>query len=321
MDLMYRATEERDLNGCFEILEDRFSYSASLWERLPSVAARLLADGAMNSAVLEDLNRPAGERLIQFGATVFLTDEFVREAAADMTPHLGTQVVAKIVAGRSPVLSLPQIRDANSRDGLNLFTLHFGLSMQRVSAQDMLQVFARIPENFFYLHLGYNLKGILVEFCDEEAVRASRAAGFHLRTDYSEYYRQHRLPVPPPGRRPYRLGITRSESAAEPGNYIGRIFPYQRPQFFFTLGEQQLLLRALQGDTDEEAAAALHIAVPTVKTRWWAIYDRVQTRTPNLLPNISGNQATRGGEKRRVLLNYLRQHFEELRPANEIGDG
>ena len=317
MDLVYRATEERDLAGCFQILEDRFSYGSALWEKLPSVAARLLADGAMNSAVLEDLDQPVGERLVQFGATVFLTDAFVRETAAEMRPHLGVRVVTDILAGRSPVLSLAEIRGANSRDGLNLFALHFGVSMQRVEARDLPVVYARIPENFFYLHQGYNFKEILVEFCDEGVVQFSLASGFHLRTDYADFYDSHRLPLPPPGRRPRRLGVKRGEAADAPGTYIGKIFPYQRPQFFFTQGEQRLLLRALQGDTDEEAALALHIAVPTVKTRWRAIYDRVQARAPDLLPKIGVSQATRGGEKRRLLLNYLRQHLEELRPALE----
>lgn len=317
MDLIHRGTEERDIEACFEILEDRFSYNDDLRARLPSVAARLLADGALNSAVLEDLDQPVGQRLVQFGASVFVTDQFMREADAEMMPHVSARVVADIARGRSPVLSLAEIREANSGGGLNLLVLHFGLSAHRWSEQEFPQVRARMPESFFSLHQGYNLKAILMEYCDERVVRFACEAGFRLRTDYAEFYHRHRLPLPPPGRRPQRLGITRSEAAAEPGTDIGRIFPCQRPRFFFAQGEQQLLLRALQGETDEEMAAMLHIALPTVKTRWHAIYDRVEARTPDLLPKIGVSQNTRGGEKRRLLLNYLRQHLEELRPARE----
>lgn len=311
MDLMHRTTEERDLPGCLAILEDGFSYPDALRARLPAIAARLLAEGAMNSAVLEDLDQPLGQRLIQFGASVFLSDAFVREAEAEMTPHLGAQIITKIVEGRSPVLTLPAIRAANARDGLNLFVLHFGLSLDRVNPDNLPTVFARIPESFFSLHLGYNLKQIIVEFYDESVVRFSLASGFHLRTDYAAYYNRHGLPS---ACRAFRLGITREEASASPGAYIARMFPFQRPQFYFTHGEQQLLQRALWGDTDEEAAIALCIAVPTVKTRWRAIYERVGVRTPGLLPAGDASRVARGGEKRRLLLNYLRQHPEELRP-------
>lgn len=312
MDLMHRTTKERDLAGCLAILEDGFSYPAALRARLPGIAARLLAEGALNSAVMEDLDQPLGQRLLQFGASVFLSDDFVREAEAERTPHLSAQVVAAIVEGRSPVLTLPAIRAANAKDGLNLFVLHFGLALDRVNPADLPTVFARIPESFFSLHLGYNLKQITVEFCDDAVVRFSLASGFHLRTDYAAYYGRHGLP--PLGRRPVRLGVTREEAAEAPGAYVSRLFPFQRPQFCFTHGEQQLLQRALQGDTDEEAAGALCIAVPTVKTRWRTIYERVEAQTPSLLPAGGTGRATRGGEKRRLLLNYLRQHPEELRP-------
>ncbi|MDQ2688528.1 MAG: hypothetical protein M3Y28_11755 [Armatimonadota bacterium] len=312
MDLMHRPTGERDLAECLAILQDGFSYPNALRERLPAIAARLLAEGAMNSAVLEDMDQPAGQRLLQFGASVFLSDAFVREAEAGMMPHLSVQVVAAIIKGRSPVLTLPEIRAANARDGLNLFILHFGLALDRVNPADLPALFARIPESFFSLHLGFNLKQIIVEFCDDAVVRFSLASGFRLRTDYAAFYGRHGLP--PPGCRPYRLGVTREEAAESPGAYISRLFPFQRPQFCFTHGEQQLLQRALQGDTDAEASGALCIAVPTVKTRWRTIYDRVGARTPGLLPAGGVGRAARGSEKRRLLLNYLRQHPEELRP-------
>jgi len=55
-----------------------------------------------------------------------------------------------------------------------------------------------------------------------------------------------------------------------------------------------------------------------VKTRRRAVYNRLQVQSPDLLPAIGIRQTTRGGEKRRLLLNYLRHRFEELRPAGDI---
>jgi len=54
-----------------------------------------------------------------------------------------------------------------------------------------------------------------------------------------------------------------------------------------------------------------------VKKRWSAIYERVADVDSELLPPSVANGAhalSRGAERRRYLLNYLRQHLEELRP-------
>ena len=83
------------------------------------------------------------------------------------------------------------------------------------------------------------------------------------------------------------------------------------------MGEQQLLQRALLGETDSEIAALLRLAPDTVKTRWRTIFERVAGCAPDLLPSADAGQAAprRGVEKRRLLLRYLRDHPEELRPV------
>jgi hypothetical protein len=54
-----------------------------------------------------------------------------------------------------------------------------------------------------------------------------------------------------------------------------------------------------------------------VKKRWHAIYERVADVDSELLPPsiaYGADASSRGAERRRHLLNYLRQHLEELRP-------
>ena len=81
----------------------------------------------------------------------------------------------------------------------------------------------------------------------------------------------------------------------------------------FRAREQQLLQRALLGETDTEIADVLGLAPDTVKARWRTIYERVSEHAPELLPQEAGD-LKRGAEKRRRLLHYLRHHPEELRP-------
>jgi hypothetical protein len=73
----------------------------------------------------------------------------------------------------------------------------------------------------------------------------------------------------------------------------------------------------LTGKTCEKLAASLSVSPWTVKKRWHAIYDRVTDVDRELLPpSIAyvADASSRGSERRRHLLNYLRQHPEEIRP-------
>lgn len=72
------------------------------------------------------------------------------------------------------------------------------------------------------------------------------------------------------------------------------------------------------GETSDELAASLFISPWTVKKRWNAIYERVADVDRELLLPLIANCAhvsSRGAERRRRLLYYLRQHLEELRPV------
>ncbi len=74
------------------------------------------------------------------------------------------------------------------------------------------------------------------------------------------------------------------------------------------------------GETSDELAASLFVSPWTVKKRWHAIYERVADVDHELLlPPVANSPdvTSRGAERRRHLLHYLRQHPEELRPFNQ----
>src|SRR6266481_5103931 len=74
---------------------------------------------------------------------------------------------------------------------------------------------------------------------------------------------------------------------------------------------------ALLGQTCEKLATSLCLSPWTVKKRWQAIYERVMDVDNELLPPsiaCGAHGSSRGAERKRHLLNYLRQHLEELRP-------
>jgi hypothetical protein len=62
----------------------------------------------------------------------------------------------------------------------------------------------------------------------------------------------------------------------------------------------------------------LFISPWTVKKRWRAIYQRVSDVDRELLLPVANkpDATSRGAERRRHLLHYLRQHLEEIRPSS-----
>jgi hypothetical protein len=170
----------------------------------------------------------------------------------------------------------------------------------------------------FHLALrGYRIKEFLADPVGRETSQWMLDAGTRLRRDYSNYFRKNGLSKPELSQRPYLIGLTRKEAFAHPGGSIAGLFIYFPPRFGFNRSQRMLLQHALMGATCDNAAASLSVSPWTVKKRWRAIYDRVADVDSELLsPSIAygAHSLSRGMEDRRRLLNYLRQHLEELRP-------
>lgn len=76
---------------------------------------------------------------------------------------------------------------------------------------------------------------------------------------------------------------------------------------------RELLAAALEGLTDEELSSRLSLSESAIKKRWSAVYEAVEGKIPGLSATPRDG-AKRGAERRRHLLNYLREHPEEFRP-------
>ena len=321
MHLTHRRTEVQDLEALVGLLPDRFAYGENLLARLPVVSGQLLTSKSMISSVVEDQDRPRNARILGFGASVFVTPQFMHQARSDPVPHLGRRVISKILCEESPVLGPAAILRANSRDGLHLLILYHGRAEHMLKSEDMFLVGSRLIQAYMEDHRGYNLKEILAEVIGEESLQWSVGSGaYRLRSDYLCYYESRSLPLPPPHLRPYLIGLTREEALSTEGlgTVLSPLFIHTPPRFFFKTVEQELLKRALVGETDKELASTLNISLSAVKKRWAAIYERVADRQSDLLPVTTEDSLTehkRGPEKRHRLLHYLQQHPEELRPV------
>jgi DNA-binding CsgD family transcriptional regulator len=261
--------------------------------------------------------RLVGSPIVSFTAVLFVTDEFCSEARSKLPPYLGVELARQYSFRELPVLNREHVARANTGDGLNVIMCFEGWAHNGLSPEELLAVRAKQSEAFHLVLSGYHIKEFLADAVGWEALQWMLDAGAHIRRNYSKYFRKRGVPISKSARRPLLVGLTKAEAVAHPGSYIASLFAYTRPRFHFTRSERMLLQYALMGETCETLARSLSISPWTVKKRWHAIYERVADVDNALLPPpiADGLQATsRGAERRRQLLRYLRQHLEELRP-------
>ena len=320
MNLIARQGGAQDLARCQTLHASlRFPYPESCSRALVEMWRALLSNWAMQIFLVEDRAKPLASRIVSFSATVFVTDEFCCQAQSKLPPYLGVHVARRFLSHKLPLLNRKQVARANARKGLNVIMCFGGCQSDGVSPEQLLAVREKQSEAFHLGHRGYRMKEFLADAIGGEAAQWMLDSGAHLRRDYSRYFEKQGAPMPEASQRPRLVGLTRKEALANPGRYLSSFFVYTPPRFHFTPSEQLLLQHALEGETCDELAKSLFISPWTVKKRWHAIYERVANVDPELLGPVGNGPhvASRGAERRRHLLHYLRQHLEELRPWSQ----
>lgn len=305
MRLTFRPAQRRDFDpayiGRYYISRAGAENAAVLrneWESLRSNPSTI-------SMVVEDQEREPAARGVGFAQAVFVTDAFAEDTATVSTPYVNLRV------NQAAILSPEGVRDANCGLGLNVLITHWIWKQEVLDAESSRRVRDYLTRQFLTYYAGFKLRQILLEVFGDEPLQMAVNAGFRLRSAYSVYFREH--PRPSPELHPYLTGITRQEARDTEGTLVSQAFIYTPPCFYFKPHEQELLCQALLGCSDEELTEPLGITLAAVRKRWAAIYDRVSAVDPALLP--AAGDGTRGAEKRRDLLAYLRDHPEELRPV------
>jgi DNA-binding CsgD family transcriptional regulator len=208
-------------------------------------------------------------------------------------------------SGSNPFVRPDEVGRSNGTSGLNLMICQYGWRGD-FNSEPSPNLRALLCQGFSDRHGGNRLKSILGEVCNSSFAELAQKSGFQVLNDYSQW------PGSDDGRRPYLVGINRDTALTTENPWLVRLFTYYPPKFHFTEPQRQILLYAREGYTDNEIAAIIHVQPDAVKKRWTGIYERVQATFPELLP--PNNERGRGSEKRRALLNHLRDRPEELRP-------
>ena len=123
MTVSYRPMRPKDVRDCVDIVAAHPiagpRYGDAISDLGPAWLSLLRSDGFCSTLVFEETNGAKVNKL-GVGASVFVSDEFLREAKT--SPHFwfGPELAKRVVRGDSPVLSSRQVCEANTGDGLNL---------------------------------------------------------------------------------------------------------------------------------------------------------------------------------------------------------
>ncbi len=295
--LTFRTSIASDASSWLSLLPNEMSLDAALAVKLPSLWRELIANDAIEARTIL-VDNGGRESIDAFGASVFLRPGLVEDIIAHPRPGLAARIYAAIDRGDRPILVGRDLARANSDTGVDVCVLHL---CQRVESLDDAfgqQLLAMGHAAFRDAHLGYNVRSIVHENFGQMHRAYQLASGLAMLHDFEGNGEASAS---------YIVGMTRERSLAEPaGSPISFLFRSTPPRYFFSASERRVMRLAMSGKSDSETAAALTVSVDAVKNAWKRVFERIQLLAPA--------ERMDAPHRRRQLLDYLRQHPEELRP-------
>jgi hypothetical protein len=316
MGLRHRPMLQKDVADCIEVIAAHPvigpRYRGRVKTDLYQAWLRLLGSEGMKAAVFEE-SKGSHVTFGGFGISVVVTDDFVRELKTVPLFWMGPELAKRILLGVSPLLSEKQIREGNSKEGLNLVVWE---ALQRSGFDKRADIYHLMVASFIEIHRGFLWKEMITSQVEsvERMQWALNAGGLLWNPSARRYEHCPEKNYQEVIRQPHIIGVTRDIEFGRPGSWVGTLFDYHQPKCGFSQREQSLLLSALSGGTNDEVSDDVGVSRATVKNRWRSIYNRASSGLPELF--LDDTQAKRGKEKRRRLLAYLRDHPEELRPIS-----
>ncbi len=317
MYFTHRPAKNGDLENCFSLLLEKQTYVGKSKVDLLALWSLLIREEACVSVVLEDRRLPVSERVVGFGFTYFLADDFLKRVKTHLPPFPVKAMLRKYPGRKHPYLLKKEIEKAPRGEGVTLFTPHYGWDQRRLSKEDAFHARSLLQECFMSYHAGFKIKEMLMEAHGPQMRDLQATAGMRVRRDYKEFKGSAHWNGLANFNQPYLMGCTAAEAMKQPGTSMALLWSkHSPPRFAFSVAEKKMLEKALEGETDEDISSSLNISTWTVKKRWQSVYGKVSGLDPDILrqktlKNAAPTPPTR--QRRRKLTDYLRDHLEELR--------
>lgn len=298
-----RPVRHADLRECQALLPGWMLLDEPLRAALPVLWTRLLGQPGFSAELIEDLSRPLGQRIVGMGMAVALDSGWQAQLRLAPPAQAGAAWYRDFLEGRSAPLDDRALGRANAAGEVGMLVLHYTQRATDPARHEVQQVLLAAMQLFRQAHGGLQLCDLWQEALGEGGDylrgmglrrRSARAAG-----------------------QPELYGLNREEAARMfPGLPARDAFHFVPPLLGFSGAERRTLRLAVAELTDEEIADELGVSGHTLKKLWRSMCERAGDRLPEVFAAAAADPAsgTRGPEKRRHLLHYLRQHPEELRP-------
>jgi hypothetical protein len=296
--LRHRLANPADYFSLHGEIAPRYGSDPFIHSKLPEFWAALFGSPAAVPLMVDDLSggapRAAASRLVVAAKPKF-ADAVV---AGEVQPPLAVEAVQRFLDGEQVWLTPVELKLANKGEGVRLVTLHIWEAVPKEMPRLYCDVCASQTEG-----MAMNLKGANVSELIEDAIDP-----YHSEVNHAIGY----FP-----RAKFDCGgwvgsITKADAEKNWAMHFASLFQYRPPRLELSASFKELLRPAMEGMTDEELADRLCLSLSAVKKRWAAIYDHVSMK--GIHAGLPACEGKRGPERRRLLLEYLRWHPEELNP-------
>lgn len=293
-------------------LDDRLDRS------LASVIDNLLEEERLIGGLIEDYDATGERTVVAATFSGFVSPEFRRTYLDKPWPCLTNWLLLRCFKGRSDLfLDRAEQAQGNLAQGLDLVMLDYIQTPMDFTSPEGRRIMTVFFPFFLSIHRGYNLNCLFVE-ASAAYEQMALSAGFRLYRTLDIDADPPAESVPPGARTKRAVYYFQREMVADtpPSTPVSAVFTYLPPRFRFTAGEQRMLVRAIDGLTDEEIAGTLDVSRDAVKQTWRSIYDHVIQVMPDLVDRgqVQVGDGARGQEKRRRIVAYVRDNAQELRP-------
>jgi|GEM_PF-1014030 len=312
--MRFRNARPDDFANCIALLERDGGFQATpeVHDSLAELWLNHMNDEAFASFQVFEASTDDGWEIVAFRNCVFVTAEFRHEYCAAPHPQVAATIWQRVLDGDSPLLDYNAIALANANHELNMLITHWVVRERDPMHPETTAVLALVASAWQYAHAGYHVDHLTAyEVFGPEAQMVMKNIG----------YQQHELvdtDGSPLSENPTQSSVFYWAPGSEHFGSGALVplasFACPAPQFKFSASQQRLLRQALDGRSDKEIAEELGIRHDTIRHRWESIYRRVEETDQSVLPAAPPTDGKRGAARRHVLLEYLRQHLEEVRP-------
>jgi hypothetical protein len=315
MYLKSRQANLDDLSKAFPFIQERLRIPSALREPLLKMWQAAMIEGLCLAPVVVDTDQTEGQELVALALTFQVNDSIVNFSRTSAPPYPWRWMLEHWQQGRTVWLARREARNAEKLQGANIFAYCYGVDSKRYGSADFVRIQEALSESFIQ-----GLARRRMRFFVEEVygpIFRDRHLGFgcDVWRDYKETGSKPHIQGLSEEERPFLMGgdFTQvAENLSKTNTVVGKLALPGPPRFNFKIVEQETMLLALQGLTDEAIADQLGLSLVAIKKRWQGIYQKIDDHDAQSCADLESQGANRLKVRRRQVLQMMSEHPEEF---------